>query len=87
MRRRDLLRAAMTGPLIAGLSDEERATLERVAHTGSPAAVRAAILLACTEPVPAPRIARRLGVSQRAVLRAAWRYHQHGVDELVNPLA
>jgi len=84
---RAVIRAAITGPLVPDLEDEDRALLERAAHSGPrPAAVRAEIVLAATTSRPATEIAADLGVSQLAVLRAVRRYRNNGAQALINPL-
>jgi hypothetical protein len=88
LSRRALLRLAITGPLIPQIPPDERATLERVAHSGSGRqAVRAAVVLASNEAQPATQVAATLGVSQLTVLRCAWRYRKRGLEEFLNPLA
>lgn len=73
----------MTGPLVADLTQAERQELHTLAHSADRRrAVRAAIVLAAAEPVPAPRVAARLGVPQRVVLREVRRYRKDGMDAL-----
>jgi hypothetical protein len=78
------LRAAATGPLIPGLTDEERRRLHGLAHSDDPErALRAAVVLAAVDPVPATRVAGRLGVPQRYVLRWTHRYANGGIEALL----
>jgi hypothetical protein len=75
-----VVRDAMTGPLVDNLSDAERQLLEDVLRSEDPVnALRAAILLVATEPIPGPKVAERLGVPQRKVLRCVRRFRRWGI--------
>lgn len=75
-----VIRDAITGPLVTDLSDAERRLLEDVLRSEDPVnALRAAILLVSTEPIPGPKVAERLGVPQRKVLRCVRRFRRSGI--------